>query len=310
MGHRSGVLGWAALAVMTGLLAACSPGGSTPATGTSPTVSTAASTAGPVASASPASAVPSATSSAGSAVQFVPIVEPFDPGHPARQRTAPASCGSQTTTLAIEQCYEIKTENADTAIDAVQLARFEHASKSAQASILAGDSAWLSARQPICAAAFHSGGTIDGINAAICLLAESTARLDAVHEVTPPAAHLKATDSPSTSDIDWYTAPDGTRIGMQASQGDEHGGGIIAWTIIGGPDGFVVAPQQFPFRDGSFTDQGVPVESSAAGHRVATGAEYVFSIDYTQLSKDPNASKGTGTYDYVPGTAPAATWGA
>lgn len=110
-----------------------------------------------------------------SAAAFGPIVEPFDPGHPARTRPAPASCGGQPTTLAIEQCYEATIESADARIDAVQLARYQNAPQAGRLAITAGDSAWLSARQPVCARAFHGGGTIDEIDTAGCLLAESTA---------------------------------------------------------------------------------------------------------------------------------------
>jgi hypothetical protein len=88
------------------------------------------------------------------------------------------------------------------------------------------------------------------------------------------------------------------------------GGAIVAWTIIGGSQGFVVSPAQFPFRDGSFTDAGVTEPPNPAGHRVASGAVYTFSIDYTSLSKDPGAKKPAGTYDYAPGGTTAAAWGA
>jgi hypothetical protein len=40
----------------------------------------------------------------------------------------------------------------------------------------------------VCAEAFRSGGTIDGVNTAGCLLAESTARLDALKGITPAEA--------------------------------------------------------------------------------------------------------------------------
>ncbi|HJY00287.1 MAG TPA: hypothetical protein VJ351_05665, partial [Streptosporangiaceae bacterium] len=51
---------------------------------------------------------------------FAAIVEPFDPGHPAQAKSSPADCGSQPSTLAIEQCYESETENTDAQIDTVQ----------------------------------------------------------------------------------------------------------------------------------------------------------------------------------------------
>ncbi len=43
-------------------------------------------------------------------------------------------------------------------------------------------------------------------------------------------------------------------------------------------------------------------------HRVTTGKEYEFGIDYSALSKDPNADSSTAAYVYAPGT-PVAVWG-
>ena len=100
-----------------------------------------------------------------SAAAFTPIVEPFDPGHPAKVSSAPASC-AQSSTLAIVSCYEAKAENADAAIDAVQAARYQGGPAAQKAAITADDGAWLAARAPVCAKAFHSGGTIDQVNVA------------------------------------------------------------------------------------------------------------------------------------------------
>jgi len=261
----------------------------------------------PGAAGSSGSASAVATASAAATASFTAIVEPFDPGHPARNKPAPASCGGQSSTLAIEQCYEARTEDADAAIDAVQLARYQSASPPQQAAITAGDSAWRSARQPVCAKAFRSGGTIDGINTAGCLLAESTARLDALKGITPAEAVLKSTDNTDPSALSWYTTPEGSRIAMTDTQGDSSGGAIIAWVVIGGADGFLVNPAQFPYQDQSFTDPGKIQAPNPAGHRVAPGAEYQFDIDYTHLSADPRASKGTGGWVYAPGT-PVAVW--
>jgi uncharacterized protein YecT (DUF1311 family) len=254
-------------------------------------------------------ASPSGTAGAttASSTQFTPIVEPFDPGHPARSSPAPASCGGQQTTLAITQCFEDRTENTDAAIDTVQLAHYTSGSPSQRAAILAEDAAWLSARRPVCALAFHSGGTIDGINVASCLLDESIARLNAVKGVIPAEATLKATDNPNPSALAWYTTPAGSRIAMLDTQGDQSGGTIISWVIIGGADGFIINPRQFYFRDGSFTDQGVLQAPNPTSHRVATGVQYQFGIDYSHLSADPNAAKGAGGYAYAPG-APVAIW--
>jgi uncharacterized protein YecT (DUF1311 family) len=279
----------AVLTALAALLAACGSSGSATSAATS--------------------ASPSATgtaSASAAAASFVDIVEPFDPGHPARTETAPASCG-QTTTLAIEQCYEAKTENTDATIDSFQLARYQSASPAQRVTILAQDSAWLAARGPVCAAAFNSGGTIDGINIAACLLDESTARLNAVRGVTAPEAVLKGTDSMDPAQLSWYTTPEGSRIAEINTQGDQTGGGIVAWVIVGGADGFVVNPKQFYFRDSSFTDAGLVQPPNPAFHRVPAGKEYQFSIDYSTLSKDPNANKSAAGYLYAPGT-PVALW--
>jgi uncharacterized protein YecT (DUF1311 family) len=259
-------------------------------------------------SSSSGAAAPSASASAtAGTTAFAPIVEPFDPGHPAKHGPAPASCGGQATALAVERCYQARTENTDTVIDAVQLSRYQGGSPAQQAAILADDSAWPAARQPVCAAAFQGGGSVVAEDVAACLLDESTARLDALQGITPPEAMLKATDNTNPLAFSWYTTPKGSRIAMVDTQGDGTGGAIIAWVIIGGADGFVVNPSQFYFSDGSFIDHGVVQPPDPSFHRVPPGTEYQFAIDYSRLSADPHAAQGTGGYAYVPG-APVAVW--
>jgi uncharacterized protein YecT (DUF1311 family) len=248
-----------------------------------------------------------ATPAPSPAIAFVPVTELFDPGHPARAVPAPANCGAQETTLAIERCFENKTETADAAIDAVRQASFAGASAAQRAAINAEDSRWLAARKTVCGKAYQTGGTIDGINIASCLLDESTARIDALKGITPPEAVLKSTDSTNLSDLSWYTTPAGSRIAMSDTQGDASGGVIIAWVIIAGADGFTVNPAQFFYRDGAFTDTGTVQGPDPGGHRVAPGTEYQFSIDYSHLAADPNAGKGSGGWVYSPGT-PVAVW--
>jgi uncharacterized protein YecT (DUF1311 family) len=301
-GRSASMAGLAAAAlsvVLTGALAGCGNSGTSASTGTTPSAT--------------AAATPAATSSAGTtapaASGFVAIVEPFDPGHPARTESAPASCGGQTSTIAIEQCYDTRTENVDAAIDAVQSASYASAPASGKAAILAQDKAWLAARQPVCAVAFNTGGTIDGTSAAICLLDESNARLDAVKGINPPEAKLKSTDSQDPNEMSWYTTPEGSRITMTDTQGDATGGVIIGWTVIGGADGFVVNPKQFYFLDGSFTDPGIVGSPNPTYHRVAPGKEFQFGIDYSTLSKDPNKTLTGSVYVYAPGR-PGAAWGA
>ena len=290
-----------------GLLAGCSTGssstGASTAQGTTVTPGAAGSTsaaAGPATTA-PAGASPS-TSSA-----FVPITEPFDPGHPARTTPGPADCASQQTTLAIVQCYEDKTETADAAIDAAQQASFATASVAQQTAMIAADQAWLTARPTVCAKAYNTGGTIDQVNIASCLLDESTARLGMLGTSQPPVAVLKSTDSQNPGDMSWYTTPEGSRIGLVDTQGDATGGVIIAWTIIAGANGFVVNPAQFFYSDGTFKDAGIIEKPDPSGHRVAPGTEYTFGIDYSRLTHDPNPSQASGGFEYEP-VGPAAIW--
>jgi len=289
----------AVFAALIGVTAAgCGSSGSSSSSGSS--------TSPAPASASGKPSAPAATTAA----PFAAIVEPFDPGHPAQAKTSPADCGSQPSTLAIEQCYQAKTENTDAQIDTVQQGRYDSASSSAKPAILAQDSAWLAARGPVCQAAFNTGGnpnTIDGISIAACLLDESTARLDAVKNIVLPEARLKSTDSTDPNDLSWYTTPEGSRIAEIDTQGDQTGGAVISWVIIGGAQGFVINPKQFFFQDGSFTDPGIIQGANPTYHKVATGVMYQFGIDYSKLSSDPNATKGSGGYVYVPGT-PVAVW--
>ena len=280
-----------ALAVLAVSLAACGSSGS-------------ASSPGNASSSSPATAGGAASAAAAS---FVSIVEPFDPGHPARTEPAPASCGSQPTTIAIERCYQVKAENVDSQIDVAQFARYSGAPAAERKTILAQDSAWLAARAPVCDAAFNTGGTVDGISAAACLLDESNARLDAIKGITPPEARLKGTDSTDPNQLSWYTTPEGSRIAEINTQGDQTGGAVVAWVVVGGAQGFAVNPRQFYFQDGSFTDAGVPEPSTPSYYRVPTGKEFQFSVDYSRLAKDPNADSSGAGYLYAPGS-PVAVW--
>ena len=192
---RATGLAWVALCVaVISALAGCS-GSAAPSGSSAPTATASAAATSP----GTASASASGTASAVSAAAFVPIVEPFDPGHPAKTKPAPGSCGGQSSTLAIEQCYEARTENTDVMIDAAQLAHFQSGPQAQRAAILADDSAWLASRQPVCAKAFHSGGSIDGINTASCLLDESTARLDGLKGITPRSRSCSPPTTPTSA---------------------------------------------------------------------------------------------------------------
>jgi hypothetical protein len=188
-----------------------------------------------------------------------------------------------------------------------QSVRYSSVAPAARKTILTQDSAWLAARAPVCAAAFNTGGTIDGISAAACLLDESSARLAAVKGIAPPEARLKGTDSTDPNQLSWYTTPEGSRIAEISTQGDQTGGAVVAWVIVGGANGFVVNPRQFYFQDGSFTDPGVPEPSTPSYYRVPAGKKFEFDIDYSKLAKDPNADKSAAGYLYAPGH-PVAVW--
>jgi uncharacterized protein YecT (DUF1311 family) len=298
----------AASAVGIGLLAGCSTASSSAGTGATQGTTATSSAAGSASAAAGSSTAAPAGASPSTSSAFVPITEPFDPGHAARATSGPADCANQQTTLAISQCYEDKTETADAAIDAAQQASFATATVAQQTAVIAADKAWLAARPTVCAKAYNTGGTIDQINIASCLLDESTARLDAVKGITPPEAVLKSSDSSLMSNVSWYTTPEGSRIGFLDTQGDVSGGGIIAaWIVIAGANGFVVNPAQFFYSDGTFTDAGVIEGANPSGHHVAPGTEYQFGFDYSHLTSDPNQAKGNGGYVYAPG-APAAVW--
>jgi uncharacterized protein YecT (DUF1311 family) len=241
-------------------------------------------------------------------VAFVPIVEPFDPGHPARVAKNPGNCAKKQTTIGLEFCFDTKTENADAAIDAAQLARFNRSGTAKREAINAQDRGWLAARIPVCEAVYHSGGTIDEVNIASCQLDESTARLYSVTGKAAPRATLAQTDNTDLSQLSYFTTAGGTRIAMIDTQGDETGGEVISWVIIAGYQGFTVNTAQFSYKDGSFTDAGIVQPPNPRWHHVARGKVYQFGIDYSTISHDPHAAKGTGGFVYAPGGDVLADW--
>ena len=123
--------------------------------------------------------------------------------------------------------------------------------------------------------------------------------------ISPHEFRLKATDSMDPGALSWYTTPEGSRIAELSTQGDQTGGAVVTWTVVGGAQGFVINTRQFFYLDSPFTDPGVIQGHDPTYHRVASGQEFQFSVDYSHLAEDPNGGKGG--YVYAPG-GPVAEW--
>lgn len=257
-----------------------------------------------------ATRVPQARRRAGATVAFQPIRELWDANRVARPRNAAAACRHAVSTLQIVTCAEARNENVDVAIDAVRAKAFRASpTAAAKAAINRDDAAWLANRLPVCRAGYAqaNGGTIVQILVASCSLAVSQARLAAVQGRHLPTARLTATDNIDPTATQYATTANGTRIGAIDTQGDQTGGVVIAWTIIGGYAGFTVDPAAFTYVDGSFVDPGI-VLGHAAGHVVPPGKAYVFDVDYSRLAKDPHARAGRGRFEYRAGTVVVGAW--
>jgi uncharacterized protein YecT (DUF1311 family) len=116
----------------------------------------------PAAATTPSTAPTSSTSS----LHYVKIVEPF---------SKPGPCKEDGNTLEMTACLLKQVQTADQRVDALQRKRFEQADPADQAGLLADDAKWLKQRHTTCAAD-RTGGTIDQINAAGCLLKGAQAR--------------------------------------------------------------------------------------------------------------------------------------
>ncbi len=100
---------------------------------------------------------------------YVKIAEPFSAPGP--------TCTKDDTTLAISSCILVRVVRVDHTVNALQKDRFDRARTSkAKKALLAKDAKWNAARVKGCAAAGHTGGTIDRITEAQCLLKSSKHR--------------------------------------------------------------------------------------------------------------------------------------
>ena len=137
------------------------------------------------------------------------------------------------------------TENVDAEIDTAQSAKYASATRSGPgAAILSQDSAWLAARGPVCDAAFSSGGTIDGISARPAARREQR------------QVRLRGGDHPARVPAQGHRQHGPERAGLVhharrvslaelSTQGDQTGGAVVSWIVIGGANGFVMNPKQF-----------------------------------------------------------------
>ena len=158
----------------------------------------------------------------------------------------PGDCTTKASTVNMEGGYPAKIENLDAKINQIQLTRFQIANDPARAALLSDDSSWLAARTPVCNALPQAGGTIDRIDGAICQFNVTTARLAAVQGSAVAVKHLIGSDNSDPSSIAYYTSPGGSLLGMFHRQGDQTGGGIISWHVIGGYQGFIVTRPNSP----------------------------------------------------------------
>ncbi len=115
----------------------------------------------------------SPTSVAPADLRYVKIREPF---------SRPGECVDDGSTLEMTACVLEQVIDVDSTIDALQVKRFERARVSQRPGILVEYARWLKDRTRDCAAG-GSGGSIDQINAAQCLLKASQERVETLNDV-------------------------------------------------------------------------------------------------------------------------------
>lgn len=235
----------------------------------------------------PASTSPSA---------FVPIVEPFDSGHPARAQSAPPAggCSAMTSTVDIATCELDQAETTDARIDAVQRGRFDAASPAGAAAINADDRAWLAARGPICQAAYHSGGSIDQINIAGCIRAESATRLAVFTHSLPSPVTGTANWAGNDRQPSYVTLADGTRIGVTVSP--DTSGLTVTFIVVAGYRGLALSAGQFGRVQG-----GQVVAGPAAGPPELAGTQLAPAGTASWAEHFPNGQAPADQFGYASG---------
>jgi uncharacterized protein YecT (DUF1311 family) len=104
-------------------------------------------------------------------LRYVKIVEPFG---------SPGRCNQSGTTIEMTACVLKQVVDVDYTVDALQRERFEYTiSTAGQKEALQDDANWLAKRTRICSQ-HATGGSIDQITAAQCLLKVSKARVNSL----------------------------------------------------------------------------------------------------------------------------------
>jgi uncharacterized protein YecT (DUF1311 family) len=152
------------LSPVSDVAASSTPEASTPKTSTTEAGSAEESAVETSAAEQPTSAASTNTAS------YRPIVELF---------STPGRCDPAGNTLEMTACLLKQVQKADHTVDSLQRNRFEQAADAEQAALLADDATWLKGRTTTCAAN-RTGGSIDQITAADCLLKISKARVTAL----------------------------------------------------------------------------------------------------------------------------------
>jgi uncharacterized protein YecT (DUF1311 family) len=121
----------------------------------------------PAASTSTPAHAGSTTSPTAAPLPYVPIHEVF---------SAPGRCREDGSTLEMMDCFLHQVVTADTTVDTLQKQRFDQAPASTRVTLLGDDATWLKGRQTTCSRNL-TGGTIDRVTTAQCLLRVSQARI-------------------------------------------------------------------------------------------------------------------------------------
>jgi uncharacterized protein YecT (DUF1311 family) len=101
--------------------------------------------------------------------RYQPVAEPF---------SAPGTCNENGNTQEMTACILEQVVDVDSTVDSLQVQRFELAPASKQAAILAEYAAWLKNRSTTCNAKAKTGGSIDQLTVARCLLQASQDRVE------------------------------------------------------------------------------------------------------------------------------------